>query len=244
MSGAEPGTRRGSRALLGIVTQVCRVAELHLDDGPDGVTAIDKRPVDGPVQVGATGLRGDVQVSRKHHGGPDKALYALDQAEADHWAAELGREVEPGLFGENLRVAGMVDDAEIGERWRVGETLEVEVTGPRSPCATFAQWLGQDGWVKRYAQRGRPGVYLRVLVAGSVEAGAAISVLHRPGHGVSVARWFGASDPTDAGVLLAAEAAGTLSLAEYLRPYVLRAAGREAAAEPSGTTSGTTRSDA
>ena len=221
---------------LGTVAQVCRVAALHLDDSSDGVTAIDKRPVDGPVQVGATGLRGDVQVSRKHHGGPDKAVYALDQAEADHWAAELGREIAPGQLGENLRVAGRVDDAEIGERWRVGETLELEVTGPRSPCATFARWLEQDGWVRRYTLRGRPGAYLRVVVPGTVEAGAAITVLHRPGHGVTVARSFACDDPADARSLLAAEAAGSLVLAEYMRRHVLRAVGRDATVEPAGAT--------
>ena len=223
---------------LGTLTHVCRVAELRPDDGSDGVTAIDKRPVDGPVQVGANGLRGDVQVSRTHHGGPDKALYALDQAEADHWAGELGRKIAPGLFGENLRVSGRVDDAEIGERWRIGDRLEVEVTGPRSPCATFARWLEQDGWVKRYTVRGRPGVYLRVLVTGSIEAGAAITVLYRPGHGVSVARFFASDGPTDARSLLAAEAAGSLVLAEYLRRHVLRAAARHDAAEPGGTPQG------
>ncbi len=222
--------------MLGAVTRVCRVAVLHLDDGSDGVTAIDKRPVDGPVQVGPTGLRGDVQVSRKHHGGPDKAVYALDQAEADHWAAELDREIEPGLFGENLRVSGLVDDAEIGERWLVGEVLELEVTGPRSPCATFARWLGQDGWVKRYARRGRPGVYLRVVVPGTVEAGAPIAVTHRPGHGVSVARWFAANDPADARALLDAEAAGSLMIAGYVRPSIVRAVGREA--DAAATTEG------
>ncbi|WP_372594786.1 MOSC domain-containing protein, partial [Actinotalea sp.] len=127
------GTGAGPATGLGIVTHVCRVAALHGDESPEGVTAIDKQPVDGPVAVGPFGVRGDVQASRRHHGGPDKAVYAVDEAEAEHWAAELGREITPGLFGENLRVRGPVDDAEIGERWRVGDLLEVEVTGPRTP---------------------------------------------------------------------------------------------------------------
>ncbi|MDD9205274.1 MOSC domain-containing protein, partial [Georgenia sp. 10Sc9-8] len=151
------------------------------------------------MRVGAYGLRGDVQADRKDHGGPDKALYVLDEAEAAHWAAELGEPVPPGRFGENLRVAGLpVDDAEIGERWRVGDQLEVEVTGPRTPCATFGRWLGQDGWVKRFAQHGRPGIYLRVLRPGDVVAGNRVTVVHRPGHGITVARWFAGNDPDDA----------------------------------------------
>ena len=209
-----------------LVTHVCRVDRLRRDPGAVGVTAIDKRPVDGAVPVGAYGLRGDVQADREHHGGRDKALYALDAGEAAHWAAELGEEVPPGRFGENLRVAMAVDDAVIGERWRVGDTLEVEVTGPRSPCATFGRWLGQDGWVRRFAQRGRTGVYLRVTVPGAVKAGDAVEVTHRPGHGVSVARWFTGQDGDDARRLLADTGTGGWEMAGYLREYVERAAAR------------------
>jgi len=216
---------------LGTVTHVCRVAQLHPDRGAVGVTAIDKRPVDGPVRVGRYGLRGDVQADRKDHGGLEKAVYAYDQAEADFWARELGVDVPAGRFGENLRVSGLpVDDAEIGERWRIGESLELEVTGPRTPCATFGRWLGQDGWVRRFTARGRPGVYLSVLIPGEIRAGDAVTVSHRPGHGVTVADWYSRQDPDDARTLLEADAAGAISMAQYLREYLVRAAARAAAA--------------
>lgn len=193
---------------VGTVTHVCRVAQLQPDRGTVGVTAIDKRPIDGPVRVGRYGVRGDVQADRKHHGGPDKAVYAYDQAEADHWSAELGQEVPAGRFGENLRVSGLpVDDAEIGERWRIGETLELEVTGPRTPCATFGRWLSQDGWVRRFTARGRPGAYLSVLTPGEVCAGDSVTVTHRPGHGITVAAWFAQHSAADARTLLEAERA-------------------------------------
>ncbi|MPV37201.1 MOSC domain-containing protein [Georgenia subflava] len=209
------------------VTHVCRVADLHPDAGTVGVTAIDKRPVSGPVKVGTYGLYGDVQADRKHHGGPEKAVYAFAQAEADHWAAELGEDVPAGRFGENLRVAGaVVEDAEIGERWRVGPTLELEVTGPRTPCATFGRWLHQDGWVRRFSERAHPGVYLRVLTTGEVTAGDEVSVTHRPGHGVTVRDWFTRQDPADARALLAHERATGWTMADYLRDYVGRAAAR------------------
>ncbi|TRW45435.1 MOSC domain-containing protein [Georgenia yuyongxinii] len=212
-----------------LVTHVCRVGTLHDDAGTVGVTAIDKRPVDGAVQVGTYGLRGDVQADRKHHGGPEKALYAIDQAEADHWAAELGTPVTPGRFGENLRLAGLaVDDAEIGERWRIGDVVEVEVTGPRTPCATFGRWLRQESWVRRYTERGRPGAYLRVLAGGPVRAGDAVTVTHRPGHGVTVARWFTDHDPAAAETLHTHEYDTGWEMAAYLRPHVERALRRPA----------------
>ena len=39
-------------------------------------TAIDKRPVPGPVEVGRLGLGGDEQVDKPAHGGPEQAVYA------------------------------------------------------------------------------------------------------------------------------------------------------------------------
>ena len=53
------------------------------------------------------GCTGDIQANRVHHGGPDQALYAYSQEDADYWADELQRDMPPGTFGENLRVAGI-----------------------------------------------------------------------------------------------------------------------------------------
>lgn len=81
----------------------------------------------------------------------------------------------------------------IGERWRIGDDVEVEVVSPRTPCQTFARWVGGDdarGWVKRFAAAGRPGPYLRVVKTGSVQAGDAIVVAHRPDGAPSVAERF------------------------------------------------------
>lgn len=185
-----------------VVLAVCRVHALHPDPGTVGVTAIDKRPVDGPVRVRALGLYGDVQADRADHGGPDKAVYAYAQEAADRWAAELGRDVVPGLFGENLRTRGLdVDGAEIGERWVIGERLVVEVTMPRTPCATFGRHLGEQRWVRRFTERAETGAYLRVLAPGPVAAGDDVQVVHRPGHGVTVAGFFTRPDEHAARVL-------------------------------------------
>lgn len=163
---------------------VCVVRQLRPDAGTVGVTAIDKGPVEGPVRIGSYGVYADVQADRKHHGGLDKALYAYAQEDADHWSAQLGRDLSPGWFGENLRVAGLdVNAALIGERWRIGDRVEVEVTMPRTPCQTFARWVGGDderGWVKRFSAERRLGPYLRVVRGGRVQAGDGIEVVYRP----------------------------------------------------------------
>jgi MOSC domain-containing protein YiiM len=166
------------------VLAVCVVHQLRPDTGFDGVTAIDKRAVPGAVRIGRYGLRGDVQVSRKHHGGLDKAVYAYAEEDAAFWERELGRELAPGWFGENLRVDGLdVNASRIGDVWRIGDTLELEVTMARTPCATFARWVGgaqERGWVKRFAAERRLGPYLRVRRVGSIQAGDEIRVTPAP----------------------------------------------------------------
>jgi len=158
--------------------------------GPSRWTAIDKRPVPGPVQVGKGGLAGDTQCDTRHHGGPDKAVYAYAAEDIEWWATALDREILPGLFGENLTTIGLdITGAVIGERWRIGtgraECL-VEVTMPRTPCANLSYRMGIRGFHRRFAAAGRTGAYLRVLRAGRVRTGSRIVVEHRPDHDVTI----------------------------------------------------------
>lgn len=163
---------------------VCVVHQLLPDAGTAGVTAIDKRAVAGPVRIHRYGAYADVQADRKHHGGLDKALYAYAQEDAEFWERELGRDLAPGWFGENLRIEGLdVNAAVIGERWRIGDRVVVEVTMPRTPCQSFARWVGgadERGWVRRFSAERRLGPYLRVVAPGVVEAGDEVTVIDRP----------------------------------------------------------------
>lgn len=179
------------------VLDVCVVHQLLPDPGTAGVTAIDKRPVEGPVTAGPYGLYADVQADRKHHGGADKAVYAYAAEDAAYWEAELGIGTPAGWYGENLRIEGVdLSAARIGERWRIGDVLVVEVTAPRIPCQTFARFVGGDlerGWVKRFTRAGRPGAYLRVVQRGPVARGDAVVVLDRPADAPSISDVFGVS---------------------------------------------------
>ena len=198
---------------------VCRVHQLLPDTGNVGVTAMDKRPGEGPVKVHQQGLHGDVQANRVDHGGEDQALYAYSQADADFWAAELQRDVPAGLFGENLRVSGIeTTGAVIGERWKIGLDVEVEVTSPRVPCATFQRVLDEPQWVKRFTQAGRVGTYLRVIRTGTISAGDHIHRTFVPKHGITVGQWFSEPDPELVQILLDAEADGEIRLQEDYHP--------------------------
>lgn len=217
--------------VLGRVEAVCLAHPvLTVVPGPVGLSAIDKRPTAKPVMVDDLGLQGDIQCARKHHGGRDKAIYVMDSAEFAYWERELVTDLPYGHFGENLRIASPtgwgIDDAEIGEKWRIGG-IEVEVTGPRNPCATFSFHMGIERWNRTFRQRGRPGVYLKVHKPGTITAGDSVELLDRPGHGVSVTQWFSHHDPADARAILALHDAGEMTMAPYTLKYLIAAVMRE-----------------
>lgn len=204
-----PASRSGS------LLAICRVHQLITTATGFGVTAIDKRAVHGPVSLRTFGVFGDVQADTEHHGGPDQAVYAYSQEDADYWSAELGRPIPPGLFGENLRTQGVeTTGAVIGTRWRLGTAL-LEVTSPRVPCATFGERMDEPQWVKRFTAAGRVGTYLRVLERGTAQAGDPIVVEHVPGHGITVGKFF--SDPSvqDVYTLQELHDAGELALTDH-----------------------------
>ncbi len=182
------------RLLEGSVRSV-NIGHLAPNPAKGNLTAIGKRPVAGPVWVsapgvakGKSGLAGDAIGDGRHHGGDDQAVYVFAREDLDAWEAQLGRDLPDGCFGENLTTVGLRPDrALLGEIWRVGDGLLLQVTGPRIPCKTFVSRMGVRGWARRFTESGRPGAYLRVLEPGLVQAGDAICVVERPGHDVDVA---------------------------------------------------------
>jgi MOSC domain-containing protein YiiM len=157
-----------------------------LRDGYFHRTAIDKRPVSGPVAVGPLGLAGDQQVDRSH-GGKDRAVYVYADEDAAWWSEQLGRDIPPGQFGENLRTTGLdVIGARIGERWRVGDDVVLEVRRIRTPCQNLAMRMGLDGFHLEFLRSGRVGAMCRVRTEGEVRAGDPVHRLSRPSHPVTI----------------------------------------------------------
>ena len=168
--------------------------------GKAGVTGIDKRPATGPVLVRApgekahglgSGLAGDAIGDLANHGGDDQAVYVYAREDLDRWQTQLGRELPAGSFGENLTTTGLaVSAAVVGERWQIGDEVELQVTCPRIPCSTFRGWIDERGWLRTFSVAALPGAYLRVVGAGHVRRRDPISVLHRPDHQITVATVF------------------------------------------------------
>ena len=120
-------------------------------------TGIFKLPIDHPVMVTKLGLVKDVIVSQKHHGGPDQAVYVYGQPDYEWWSEQLGQDVVPGTFGENLTISELESAKfNIGDMLHVGNVI-LQVTAPRIPCSTFAARMGNSNWIKKFRQAERPG---------------------------------------------------------------------------------------
>ncbi|MEV1054362.1 MOSC domain-containing protein [Streptomyces sp. NPDC049887] len=181
---------------------VGRLKAVEHTSAASGLSGVDKRPVAGPVRVfapgpqgaGASGVEGDEIGDPRFHGGDDRAVTAYAREDLDHWERELGRPLADGAFGENLTTTGLdVNGALIGERWRIGSEVVLEVTGGRVPCSTFQGHLGEKGWVRRFTRAGQPGALLRVIEPGTLRPGDPVRVVQRPDHDITVALLFRAA---------------------------------------------------
>lgn len=149
-------------------------------------TAIHKQPVTGGVAVGRLGLDGDAQADRRLHGGPGKAVYAYPLEHYTFWetqrklAGKGGAPLAHGALGENLTLAGLLEDAcWIGDRLAAGTAL-LEVSEVRTPCFKLNVKMGLSHAARLMDQSGHTGFYLRVLEPGILAAGDAVTVLPGP----------------------------------------------------------------
>jgi len=149
-------------------------------------SGIFKQPVFGPVMVDSLGIVGDQILNKKHHGGPEQAIYAEGSDDIAFWEQTLGRALPSGMFGENMVIDGMSNrDLAAGDQIRIGMVV-LEVTSPRMPCSTFAARMGLPTFVKTYTKACRPGAYFRVLTGGFLEAGMDAILIPYEGHRVSL----------------------------------------------------------
>jgi len=153
-------------------------------------TGIFKFPTDQSVKITKLGLEGDVIISKKHHGGPDQALYVYGGTDYAWWSRELGKEISPGTFGENLTISELES-----AQFNVGDYLHIDdvtlqVTAPRIPCGTFAARMDDPQWVKRFRDAERPGLYCRVIKEGFLKAREPVSIERYAGETISILEMF------------------------------------------------------
>ncbi len=149
-------------------------------------TGIFKRPVSGPVQVTPLGIPGDFIGDKKHHGGPDQAIYIYGQGDYDWWQEELGRPLPPGTFGENLTISDLQSPpVRIGDYLHIGSVI-LQVTAPRIPCGTLAGAMKIPDFAKRFRFAERPGLYCRVIQPGALQAGDTVRLQPYAGPTVTI----------------------------------------------------------
>jgi MOSC domain-containing protein YiiM len=136
----------------------------------------------GSVYASYTGLAGDGQADLSVHGGPDKAIYAYPETYYTYWRQDLNQpNLTYGSFGENFTVSSLTEDTVcIGDTFRVGDTVIVQVSEPRGPCWKLSRRLEVKDIVARVNHTGFSGWYLRVLQQGAVSAGMDLILLERP----------------------------------------------------------------
>lgn len=140
--------------------------------GQSVMSSIGRHPVSTPtVELTFEGIVGDTQTDRRHHGGPDKAIYMYPMEHYEAWAADLGlalSDMTIPSFGENLTVLGLrEEDVREGDLFEWGDT-RLQVVKYRFPCNTFNLFWGGENMAKRMMANGRCGWYLRVVRTGRV----------------------------------------------------------------------------
>ncbi|KAF5000796.1 hypothetical protein FGRMN_1403 [Fusarium graminum] len=168
-----------------------RTGKIRPLDGSSIRSAINKRARQGKWEVTLLGLVGD-EHHYIHHGGPEKALHQYCAGHYDAWNAELpGREdlFKIGGFGENLSTRYMSEqNVCIGDVFRVGDDVLIQVTGPRQPCYKLNHRFQHKKASAMTQSTGRMGWYYRVIKTGFIEEGDKMQLTERINPTWSLAR--------------------------------------------------------
>lgn len=146
------------------------------------VSAMDRQPAHGTVEVLADTLAGDSVGDTRFHGGADKAVHCYTLAHYDYWRTLYpdNPRFQAGGFGENLCIDG-ADETSVcmGDIWQIG-TARFQVSQGRQPCWKLNERFGIADMALQVQQSLRCGWYLRVLETGRIQAGDPIFLLERP----------------------------------------------------------------
>ena len=131
------------------------------------------------AEVGPQGMAGDRQRDRRNHGGPERAL-CLYSLEAILALQQEGHPIFPGSTGENVTISGLDwPTLNPGDVLHLGNEVVVQITSYTVPCNNIEPSF-RGGEFKRISQKVHPGwsrLYARVLQAGTLQVGQAVSVV-------------------------------------------------------------------
>ena len=150
-------------------------------------TGIFKTPVDEPLFLSSIKFTGDGQADLVHHGGKDKAVCVYPFEHYPYWENELGRTLDPGAFGENLTIRGLVEtDICIGDIFKLGDAL-VQISQPRQPCYKLSLRYDSPDMPLKVQDTGYTGFYFRVLEEGMVSKSSRLTKISSHPKAITVA---------------------------------------------------------
>lgn len=148
------------------------------------LSSIQRTRVRGSIEITASGPAGN-QVAQPYHGSPGAAVCAHLMDHYRYWNAQ-GIPLELGAVGENVTLDGIFEDEVCAGDVMEAGTATLQVSGPRTPCANLARYIGRPDWVKQTVQANRTGFYLRVLTPGVLREGDPLVLRERPSPGASI----------------------------------------------------------
>jgi MOSC domain-containing protein YiiM len=146
--------------------------EIGTSRGKPVVSAILKKPVEGPVYVRRDNLEGDRQADPAVHGGERKAVYAYPSEHYEYWRERFPEmDISWGSLGENLTTEGLLEEkVRIGDVFEIG-SARLAATQPRLPCFKLGIRFGTATIIKLFLESERTGFYMQVLREGQIQAG-------------------------------------------------------------------------
>ena len=146
------------------------VSGLHASGG-----GVPKLPIDSAT-VGWSGVEGDRQGSRVHHGRPWQALCLWSDEVIANFAAQ-GHPIRPGYAGENITVRGLPwNVARPGAKVTIG-SVEATVTAYAIPCSQNEAWFTGGDFELMSHERGPVSrIYARVDRPGTITLGDSLTL--------------------------------------------------------------------
>jgi MOSC domain-containing protein YiiM len=169
MTQQETGERTSGQTKVGSVVAVCRRKEKGVPKYPQSEVEIGEYGVEGDYHAGPMRTRsnGEVEPNRRH-------ITLVAKEVFDDLNRELGTDIPPGGFGENILVEGIGDLSDIkeGELLSFSSGVELEVTGQNDPCKNLMVYHNQ---VPKRAY-GRRGLLTVVRTTGRLKPGDTLSI--------------------------------------------------------------------
>jgi MOSC domain-containing protein YiiM len=142
----------------------------QLYEGREVITGGAKKPVPRAM-LRFGNFEGDRQADLVNHGGLEKAVCVYPFDHYPYWNRQLGRDLKPGTFSENITISGAIEtEVCVGDVFQIGGAM-VQVSQPRMPCTKLAGKNESKMLPKLKADTGYTGFYMRVLSEGLVAAG-------------------------------------------------------------------------